>query len=88
MRFSLTEPILARFGRKETKGLQRPIFGFSPVSEVRSPSQIPLKTSKKHRPFSGLGPVRDENLAERVDPDANSPGERQRGQITPRLNAA
>ena len=66
MRFYLTEPILARFGRKETKGLQRPILSLSPVSEVRSPSQIPLKTSKKHRPFSGLGPVREEKLAERV----------------------
>ncbi len=66
MRIYLTEPILARFGRKETKGLQRPILGLSPVSEVRSPSQIPLKTSKKHRPFSGLGPVRDRNLADEV----------------------
>ena len=25
------------------------------------------------------GPVRDENLADGADPDANSPGERQRG---------
>jgi putative transposase len=29
--------------------------------------QIPLKTSKKRGPFSGLGPVRDENLAERLN---------------------
>jgi hypothetical protein len=62
---------LARFGRKETKGLQRPIFGPSPVSEVRSPSLIPSKSSKKRRPFSGLGPVRDGNLAEEVRPVTN-----------------
>ena len=68
--FSLTEPILARFGRKETKGLQRPILDLSPVSEVRSPSQIPLKPSKKHGPFSAIGPVRDGNLADEVDGDS------------------
>jgi len=64
IRFSLSKPILARFGQKETEGSQRRIFRLFGVCEVQSPSQIPLKSSKKRRPFLGLGAVRDENLAE------------------------
>jgi hypothetical protein len=43
---------------------------------------------KETQAIFGPGTVRDKNLAEGAHPDGNSPGEKQRGYITPRLNAA
>jgi hypothetical protein len=42
--FHLTEPISARFGRKETKAVQRPKSEAAPVSEVRSAPASPFET--------------------------------------------
>lgn len=50
--FSVTEPIAAWFGRKETKAIQRPKIGAAAASEVRSPLLNPFDTERN------LGAVR------------------------------
>jgi hypothetical protein len=62
--FSLTEPNLARFGRIETKAVQRPKIGAAPVSEVRMASANPFETWEKFGAHGASLKVRDWKLAE------------------------
>jgi hypothetical protein len=58
------EPILARFGRKETKALQRPKIAASPVSEVRMVTPNSFETTEKSGAVFGPAGVRNRELAE------------------------
>ena len=61
---SLTQPISARLGRKETEAVQRPKIGTAAVSEVGVPSRNPTATAGKQASDFAVGGVRNGGLAE------------------------
>ena len=73
--FSVTEPIPARFGRKETKAVQRPKISVPPVSEVRSDRLNAFETQRNFCADAALLRVRNKIMAERVgfEPTIESP---------------
>jgi hypothetical protein len=62
--FSLTEPNPARFGRIETKAVQRPKIGAAAVSEVRSASANPFENTRNVNAHHPRWRVCNETLAE------------------------
>lgn len=62
--FFPTEPNRARFARFETKAVQRPKIGVSPVSEVRIPPPNPFETKRKKAPSGASSRVRELKVAE------------------------
>jgi hypothetical protein len=70
--FSLTEPIPARFGRKETKAVQRPKIGVTPVSKVRPAPLNPFETKRNFGADATLSGVRNGKLAEGEEPGSNA----------------
>jgi hypothetical protein len=58
--------------RKETRGVQRPIFGQAPGSEGRMPPLNHFETKRKKAPNGAPSRIRDLNLAERMGLGTNS----------------